>query len=512
MSGSLAKGFLDDIVANIDDDTPRLVYADWLEENGQDERAEFIRVQIERARLPVWDADQVRLSLREQELLMWHGEEWLAELPAIEGAKWEGFRRGIVAEVSFASFEALRQRAHSCRAVAPVEAVTVRWPRSKEAGQASNPIAELRELSLTGRPSSEIEIGWLADSPQLSTLRSLTARGLWADGLRRLVASPHLARLKTLRLPFNNLGNQGILALVRTASLAALEELDLSGRGVAERYHDDRIVRSPGMESLAGWAGLAAVRSLTLNGNDIGQPGLRSLLRSPFTGELKQLSLRAGRLDGQALGEFSDARQGLRLETLDIGENVLKELGVEYLALAPCLRDLRELRLDRCEVPLTGARVLAKKAKFLGGLRLLDVGHNHFGPVGLGALLDRQPASLHTLRMRDNDLFDKGAELLAGSPASDTLLEVDLSQNGLGAGAALALSESAHLRGLIVLRLVDNPIVGLVAANLTASPLAQRLAVLELEEPPPGPPPFGEEPPPAPNPPPPGEGDSPIPF
>src|SRR5207253_2658330 len=45
MSGELAQGFLDDIVANIDDDTPRLVYADWLTENDQDERAEFIRVQ-----------------------------------------------------------------------------------------------------------------------------------------------------------------------------------------------------------------------------------------------------------------------------------------------------------------------------------------------------------------------------------------------------------------------------------------------------------------------------------
>ena len=50
MSGGLAKGFLDDIVANIDDDTPRLVYADWLMENGQDDRAEFIRVQVELAR------------------------------------------------------------------------------------------------------------------------------------------------------------------------------------------------------------------------------------------------------------------------------------------------------------------------------------------------------------------------------------------------------------------------------------------------------------------------------
>jgi uncharacterized protein (TIGR02996 family) len=32
---------------NLDDNNPRLVYADWLEENGEPERAEFIRVQCE---------------------------------------------------------------------------------------------------------------------------------------------------------------------------------------------------------------------------------------------------------------------------------------------------------------------------------------------------------------------------------------------------------------------------------------------------------------------------------
>ena len=33
-----------------DDDAPRLIYADWLDEHGQPERAEFIRVQCELAR------------------------------------------------------------------------------------------------------------------------------------------------------------------------------------------------------------------------------------------------------------------------------------------------------------------------------------------------------------------------------------------------------------------------------------------------------------------------------
>jgi uncharacterized protein (TIGR02996 family) len=39
------------IIANRDDDTPRFIYADCLEEHGQGDRAEFIRVQCEMARL-----------------------------------------------------------------------------------------------------------------------------------------------------------------------------------------------------------------------------------------------------------------------------------------------------------------------------------------------------------------------------------------------------------------------------------------------------------------------------
>ena len=52
MSDNKAKSFLEDILAHPDDDTPRLIFADWLDEQGDSARAEFIRVQIERASLP----------------------------------------------------------------------------------------------------------------------------------------------------------------------------------------------------------------------------------------------------------------------------------------------------------------------------------------------------------------------------------------------------------------------------------------------------------------------------
>src|ERR687897_647125 len=46
----LHRAFLDDIIASPEDDAPRLIYADWLDENGDEARAEFIRLQVARAK------------------------------------------------------------------------------------------------------------------------------------------------------------------------------------------------------------------------------------------------------------------------------------------------------------------------------------------------------------------------------------------------------------------------------------------------------------------------------
>lgn len=40
-------GFISDICEHLEDDSIRLIYADWLEDHGDPERAEFIRVQVE---------------------------------------------------------------------------------------------------------------------------------------------------------------------------------------------------------------------------------------------------------------------------------------------------------------------------------------------------------------------------------------------------------------------------------------------------------------------------------
>jgi uncharacterized protein (TIGR02996 family) len=484
MSDNLARGFLEDILAHPDDDAPRLIFADWLEEEqGDSDRAEFIRVQIERARLPEWDARQVRLRLRERELIEQKGQKWKEELPRIKGISWEEFRRGFVATATFASFAVLRTKASACWAAAPLEAVSVRWPRRDEPIDSITPIAGLRELSLTNVLGDYRDVDQLAGAPLLSTLHTVNipASSLYTEGFRRLVASPHLGNLTALRAPSNAIGNGGISALFNAVSLTSLEELDLSEEDSYNRYDEDPIIEATGMELLTRWPGMTRLRALALSGNSVGREGLRALLRSPRATGLKALALRDNELNGSAMQEFGAAHPDLQLDVLDLGANLLRDLGAAELASAPCLRELKVLELDRCEIQLSGARRLTK-APFLDGLRVLNVNNNSFGPEGLHALLEKKPRELHTLQMSNNDLGYEGVAHLAKSVASDTLLEVNLAHNGLGNYAANTLAKSKHLRNLLVLRLAANRIDLSAEVDLADSPLGKRLAFLDTRD------------------------------
>src|SRR5947208_13340491 len=92
------EAILQAVIERPEDDAPRLVYADWLEDHGDPDRAEFIRVQCELARLPPDEPRAFDLRWRQEELLADHGPAWSEEVPkwAREGCT---FRRGFVDRV-----------------------------------------------------------------------------------------------------------------------------------------------------------------------------------------------------------------------------------------------------------------------------------------------------------------------------------------------------------------------------------------------------------------------------
>src|SRR5438876_1721122 len=99
------EGFWESIRDDPDGDTPRLIYADWLEDQGDSEslaRAELLRVQCRLARLDGVEEEFFDLQTREEMLLREHGRRWRAELPTDNGIDWR-FQRGLPEYVSVPS-------------------------------------------------------------------------------------------------------------------------------------------------------------------------------------------------------------------------------------------------------------------------------------------------------------------------------------------------------------------------------------------------------------------------
>ncbi|AWM39630.1 hypothetical protein GobsT_20250 [Gemmata obscuriglobus] len=96
------RALLDAIIAEPDEDTPRLVYADWLDEHGRHERAELIRAQIGLIRSKDEDTTAQRNAwqARVRVLLCAHSEGWRKELPKIPRVRWGPFERGMVESVT----------------------------------------------------------------------------------------------------------------------------------------------------------------------------------------------------------------------------------------------------------------------------------------------------------------------------------------------------------------------------------------------------------------------------
>jgi uncharacterized protein (TIGR02996 family) len=95
------------IAAHPREDIPRLAFADWLEENGEPERAEFVRVQCEADRRRAGTRRRSDLLNRAEELLAEHQREWLGSWSE-HLIDWE-FRRGFLSRVRMSATAFLAQ-------------------------------------------------------------------------------------------------------------------------------------------------------------------------------------------------------------------------------------------------------------------------------------------------------------------------------------------------------------------------------------------------------------------
>src|SRR5262249_45745326 len=115
------------IATHPEEDTPRLMYADWLDEHARSIRAEFIRGQIEIARvehLPRAELNRyVGLVQRNQELIDNHRSALLG--PGVPSSAEVEFRRGFAWEVTLSVFH-FHQSATAISTMRPPPRIAVR--------------------------------------------------------------------------------------------------------------------------------------------------------------------------------------------------------------------------------------------------------------------------------------------------------------------------------------------------------------------------------------------------
>jgi uncharacterized protein (TIGR02996 family) len=466
------EGFLQAIAEAPEDDTPRLVYADWLEEHGQPERAEFIRLQCELARV---EEDEVHPAQedRVRELEKAHREEWLADLPAPEGVHW-GFHRGLPEELRVGTFTVLRKRAKTLFR-APVRRLQVQKWRHVGALAGLPQLAGLTRLDLSFHTVSPAGAYALASSPYLANLTELVLQDvkLRDEGLKALAAWGHPGRLRLLDVSFNPLREAGARALGASSSLAGLRTLQIGNTEIGPE----------GVEALAALQALENLTDLGVDSLDMGDAGAFALAGSPWLKRLARLDLSQSDLTPEGVRALARSPNLAGLTAVTFWSDGFGDEGLEAMADSPTWERLAHLKLGHVE-GITGKGVAAlARCRAFARLEVFEVLRPRLGLEGARALARRGVwPHLWKLRVYGAGLGEEGAEAFAAGSPFPRLEDLDLSGNEIGDRGAKALASCRHWRHLRELDLGDNALGDAGTAALAASPLLAPLTDLDLTE------------------------------
>ena len=367
--------FLRAICAAPDDDTPRLVFADWLDEHGDAKRAEFIRVSCELEQVEEFGPRWRALGERSRKLLDPNRAKWSSELADRKLLNVE-FRRGFVDEVTIYSKRFVADAA-KLLALAPIQRLKLadltaaRGNVPLDDVLACPAVARLRGLDLSNTPLPDSAVEQLAACVNLRGLRelSLDASALTGDACRTLLRSEYLAGLTDLTLA------------VRFDSNAAGNDLAVA---------------------LAAEPGLRRIARLTLRGCQVGPAGAKALAGSPHAAGLRFLAVSGG-------GYSAETRLGPK--------------GMQALARSVNLAGLTALVVTGQEIGLGGVQALAD-SPHLDGLRHLDLSGNPFTPAMAAALVGSKGlGKLVSLELRHDGAHAERARLKGRFPDAVVVIE-----------------------------------------------------------------------------------------
>ncbi|AWM36596.1 hypothetical protein GobsT_55890 [Gemmata obscuriglobus] len=404
------------ICAQPEEDTPRLAFADWLDEHAgtfpipadAHARARFIRDDIGMSARPECDPERLRWELIEKPRR--EQEPWIRVTHTPEVLTPE--RAGGVLKRGFPWWVRLRPSellANADRVLPQVPGGVLTF---------ANPDAHWAAL---------------ARSPHLGRLAGLHIRQtqLSPAALQLLVESPHAVGIGWFSAGSDGLTSAALPVLTRSEFLARLTRLDLDGRQWAGGAF---------VNSFAQVAHPVRLRELGLAESGLSGAHLQRLLTSFAAEGLERLALAVNPI-GRAGHEAVALLPLDRLRKLDLSETAPGAEGLRWLSTSLTLSRLERLGYRRNHVSSALAAELAACHE-VSNLRVLDLAYNPIGNAGSAALF-RSPhfAGLLYLNLSYCMVGDEGVRALLESPLLGTLVLLDLTGSPASAEVLERLKE-----------------------------------------------------------------------
>lgn len=392
------------IVENPAEDTPRLVFADWLDEHADTfptpavvrQRAAFIRDDIAMSQRDEFDPLRLRWELTEKPER--EAGEWVKEtLPNLpEGYEFISeplFRRGFLSGVILDSKyrrtllePPVDQSPIACLRFCACSLLGIELlRRARWRGR----IMAL-EFARGGRTSltdfhSLFALDNLACLERLAFLKHTIDR----RELDRLVTSAMFSRLAALSITYTPVGNAFVESFNRLGTPIPLRELQLLGCRIAPSAVAQLLV-TPAAKNL---------KSLSFGGDKIGTP--------------------------EKFHSLSRVSNPPPIRSLDMSNDTLNEGGLELFLTSQLVPGLQQLILSDCGLNRTRARLIAD-GKF-DSLRILNLSCNAIGNDGAVAIA-RSPhlVGLRVLDLSYSQVGDEGIEAILDSPLAENLVLLDL--------------------------------------------------------------------------------------
>jgi uncharacterized protein (TIGR02996 family) len=360
------------ICASPDEDTPRLAFADFLDEEGGKEnatRAEYIRAAVRLAREERWSVPWRELKQKtegfEEKYVQLAGKKRLPWVAHLKGrvASWD-FERGFVGHITVYSKRFLSE-GEKYFAQDPIRSVKFVKLSAKSgsvppAALFASPILKrCARLSLDGSGLTDRELELLADSPHLRGLRSLSLgeanpfspsafpillkmlkevrelHFIWNTGVAdahalALAGCRDFARVGVLNLNRAAMTGAGVASLVSSRYASGLTRLklapeidtDMSGRPRTTPFN--RPTRKAGVmiaEAIASSKSLGKLRELDLTGRLVGNDGLAQLARSNALPALRELRIGGNSISMDGIEVLAENRLGQQLLYLGAESN-----------------------------------------------------------------------------------------------------------------------------------------------------------------------------------------------